>query len=192
MIPEEIKKISLFHERVEQLRANDDFFKNLSFKLRYEEDKGSRLSFEGPDSKSIKAFLVDFRPFILSGEPVNFYHITSILEKSSLTTELKDKVREAHKVWSELLERKETGPVGGLRLKIDSKNLLSEENMNSWINGDYFHLDEDKRTFLERIKQTPFGGLSHFAFLDLLQRLSGILFWLDKQVILEIKKEIGF
>jgi hypothetical protein len=177
------REIKLFHERIERLKLNSDFFVSINFKLSYKDGLGEKTALSGPDLKTIKAFVLDFRPFIANDEPVNFFKVCNIIEKSKTDVDLIKKLREARDAWSKLLEKKERIPMGGLRLKIDSEDLLSEKNLNLWINGEYFHLDEEKKMFLEKIQGTPFELVSKFVFIDLLQRLSGVLFWFDKEVI---------
>jgi hypothetical protein len=185
MEPETIKKLNLFHKRIGRLKENTDFFQSVTLNLNFEQGSGSRVALKGPDAKTIKATLVDFRPFTLNDEPVSFNHICNLVEKSVDELELKNKVREARDVWGKLLQRKQGSPsIGGMKMQIDSTELLSEENFEIWMNTDYFHIGDDKeRNLLERMEQTPFGQLSHFAFIDLVQRMCGILFWFDKQVI---------
>lgn len=185
MKAETAQKLKLFSKRVERLRENKDFFKNVTLKLNFEQGAGSRTALEGPDPKTIKATLVDFRPFTLNDEPANFNHICNLVEKEVGSEEIKRQAREAREIWNKLLQRKHGDTaIGGLKMQIDSKVILSEENFNIWMNTDYFHLGNDtERELLKRMEKTPFGQLSHFAFIDLIQRLSGILFWFDKQVV---------
>jgi len=183
---ETIKKLKLFNNRTARLKENEDFFVNISVNLNFQQSKGTRLTVKGPDSKTTKAYLLDFRPFIANDEPVSFNYICNLIEKESTDDSIKQKAREARTAWNKLLERKEVQPVGGIRLKIDSSNLLSEDNLKMWLNSDYFHLNEEGRELLQRLQLTPLGAISHFALLDLLQRLGGILFWFDKNIIMPI------
>jgi len=180
---ETIKKLKLFNDRITRLRENRDFFVNISVNLNFEKGKGIKLTVKGPDSKTTKAYLLDFRPFIANNEPVNFNHICNLIERESVNNSIKQKARKGRDAWNKLLERKEIQPIGGMRLQIDSRKLLSEDNLKMWFNSDYFHLNGEGRELLQRLQSTPFGAISHFALLDLLQRLGGILFWFDKNVI---------
>ena len=185
MNKETVEKLKLFNKRVERLRENEDFFNDFSMKMSFEKGIGVRTALQGPGPATIKAALVDFRPFTLNDEPANFNHICNLIEKEVDNEDLKKNVREARDVWNKLFQRKQGDmAIGGLKMEVDSKVLLSEENFNIWMNTDYFHLgNESERELLSRMEQTPFGKLSHFAFIDLVQRLSGILFWFDKQVV---------
>lgn len=180
---ETTKKLKLFYERAVRLKENNDFFVNISVNLNYQQDEGVKVSLKGPSLQTVKAFLLDFRPFIANDEPVSFNHVCNLVEQEVSDDSIKEEARKHREVWNKLLERKELRPVGGMRLKIDSKELLSEENLKMWLNSDYFHLDEEGRERLQQMQKTPFGQLSHFALLDLLQRLAGILFSFDQKVI---------
>jgi len=185
-----IKALKLFKKQVNKLRSNQDFFKNLSWSLEYRQGRGVVTRFTSrPDDKSIKSALIDLRPFLLEGEPTNFYRVCNLLYRNLSNQQLKEKVKKARKGWSVILERKRKGPVGGIRLKIGPKDILSEENLNTWLYGEYFHLKQDKIKVLEQMNLTPMKGLSFLLFLDLLQRLSVLVFYLEKQVIDNILNE---
>ncbi len=177
------QKLILFHKRIERLKLNKDFFVSSRVNINYEKDRGTYTSFKGPDTKTVKAFLLDFRPFVLNDEPINFDHISNLVYKTSPDNKVKENTAKAKDGWNKLLERKKSSPVGGLRLQIDGKQLLSQENLDMWLNADYFHLDENKRDLMTRISSNPMGQISYFVFVDLLQRLSQMLFWFDNKVI---------
>lgn len=185
MKKETVEKLKLFNKRVERLRENESFFKDLTLQLSFEKATGVRTVFQGPDPKTIKAALVDFRPLTLNDEPANFNRICNLIEKEVDDQDLRKKAREARDVWNKLFQRKQgDAAIGGLKIQLDSKVILSEENFNIWMNTDYFHLgDDNERELMKRMGQTPFGQLSHFVFIDLVRRLSGILFWFNTQVV---------
>jgi len=181
---EVVAKLALFKKQVAKFRGNRDFFTNLSYSLHYTQGKGVKTRFTNrPDDKTIKAVLLDLRPFLLDTEGTNFYKICNLLFKNISDQSLKDRVARTREAWGVLLERKRKGAVGGIRLKIGSKDVLSEENLNNWLYGQYFHLDNAKRAVLEQMNLTPMGGLSFLLFMDLLQRLSSLIFYLENQVI---------
>lgn len=177
------KKLDLFHKRIQQLKSNSDFFVSSRVDIKYDKGKGIHTVFKGPDIKTVKVFLLDFRPFILNDEPVNFDYISNMAYQLTSDTATKKNIAKSKKTWSDLLERKRETSVGGLRLQIDGQKLLSQENLDMWLNAEFFHLDDDKRDLMERISSNPMGQLSYFIFIDLLQRLSELLFWFDKNVI---------
>jgi len=181
--------LKLFRYQVEKIKSNKDFFTNLHWNLNFSQSKGIKSEFKRPDDKSIKAIVMDFRPFLLEDEPINFYKICNLIYCNISNLKLKDKVKEIRKAWSILLERKKGNTGSGLRLKFGPKDILSEENLNTWLNGEYFHLDKDKRKILEQMNlMPPFRDLSLFQFIDLLQSLSLLIFHLDKEVVEKIIK----
>lgn len=175
-------KLDLFHRRIQQLKQNSDFFVSSHVDIKYDKGKGVHTVFKGPDIKTVKAFLLDFRPFILNDEPVNFDFISNTAYQLASDTTKKN-ITKAKKTWGDLLERKRETSVGGLRLQIDGQKLLSQTNLDMWLNAEFFHLDADKRDLIGRISGNPMGQISYFVFIDLLQRLSELLFWFDKNVV---------
>lgn len=177
------KQLDLFHNRIERLRGNSDFFVNSCVNIKYEKEKGIHTVFKGPDIKTVKAFLLDFRPFILNDEPVNFDYISNLTYKLALDDISRENIAKAKIIWGGLLERKRETSIGGLRLQIDGQKLLSQKNLDMWLNAEFFHLDDDKRDLMGKVISNPMGQLSYFVFIDLLQRLSELLFWFDKNVV---------
>lgn len=177
------EKLDLFHKRIKRLKLNSDFFVSSRVDIKYDKVKGVHNVFKGPDIKTVKAFLLDFRPFILNDEPVNFDFISNMVYQLAPDTITKINIAKAKKTWSSLLERKKGNPVGGLRLQIDGQKLVSQANMDMWLNAEFFHLDYGKRDLIGRISGNPMEQISYFLFIDLLQRLSELLFWFDKNVV---------
>lgn len=177
------KQLDLFHNRLERLRGNTDFFVSSCVNIKYEKGNGIHTVFKGPDIKTVKAFLLDFRPFILNDEPVNFDYISNTAYQLASDITTRENIAKSKKTWGDLLERRRETSIGGLRLQIDGQKLLSQENLDMWLNAEFFHLDDEKRDLMERISSNPMGQLSYFVFVDLLQRLSELLFWFDKNAV---------
>lgn len=178
-----IKILKLFHKRILQLKENDGFLINTRVNLKYSKENGSMAEYVGPDKKTVKAFLVDFRPFVLNDEPVNFDHISNIIIKSISSGSIKEETLKTKKVWNEILDRKENSPTRGMSLQIDGKTLLSNKNLDLWLNANFFHTDEKKQELLTYINNNPLGQISYFLFISLVQDLTQLLFWFDNNVI---------
>ncbi len=180
--------LNLFKRQVDKLRSNKDFFKNLKLVIEGNQKEGAVVEFiKRPDEKSVKSFLIDFRPFYLQSESINFYKICNLLYRNLINKQLKEEIKWAREAWNNLLERKGKGKAGHIRLKLGSKDILSEENLNNWMYGEYFHINKNKRKVLEKIE--PMQGLSLLLLFDLLQRLSLILFYLETHVIDKVLKD---
>ncbi|MDD4938127.1 MAG: hypothetical protein PHX34_03925 [Candidatus Shapirobacteria bacterium] len=178
-----IKKLKLFHKRILQLKENDGFLINTRVNLKSSKENGSTAEYVGPDKKTVKAFLVDFRPFVLNDEPVNFDHISNIIIKSISSGSIKEETLKTKKVWNEILDRKDNSPTRGMSLQIDGKTLLSNKNLDLWLNANFFHTDEKKQELLTYINNNPLGQISYFLFISLVQDLTQLLFWFDNNVI---------
>jgi hypothetical protein len=178
-----IKKLKLFHKRILQLKENDGFLINTRVNLKSSKENGSTAEYVGPDKKTVKAFLVDFRPFVLNDEPVNFDHISNIIIKSISSGSIKEETLKTKKVWNEILDRKDNSPTRGMSLQIDGKTLLSNKNLDLWLNANFFHTDEKKQELLTYINNNQLGQISYFLFISLVQDLTQLLFWFDNNVI---------
>ena len=183
------ESLVLFHERIERLMGNVDFFVNCRVDLKCDKGKGMNSVFNGPDIKTVKAFLVDFRPFFLNKEPINFDNVSNAVYKSISDPVIRGKIADAKKTWDDLLDRKKVTSVGGLMLQINGRKLLSQENLDMWLNAEFFHLGKNKRMLMERINGNLIRPISYFVFIDLLQRLSELLFWFDKNVVSAILED---
>lgn len=190
MEEDKIRKIKLFNERVNRLKENVDFFNDLSMNINAKKDEKVNFKQKGPDKKTIKAFLLDFRVFMLNDEPVNFNHICNLVEKEVTDNELKEKTRKVRDSWNKLLGRKK-GNKGNIVLKVNNKEFLPEEILKTWINSDYFHLNKEGRNLLGESEKSSVGIFSHFILLDLLQRLTALLFWFNENVIEVLIKQIN-
>lgn len=108
-----IKNLQLFHQRIERLRSNKDFFVNLSFSFNYKNGEGTKTIFNSQDQKTIKAFLVDFRPLALTNEIINFNYVSSQIFKSinnkdiEANENLLKALKEPREAWNKLLDKKE-------------------------------------------------------------------------------------
>ena len=100
------KKLKLFNERVNRLKENKDFFVNISISSNFRKVKNTKESFKGPDPKTVKAFLLDFRFFIANKEQINFNHICNLIAKEISNYSIKQKSKKARNAWNKLLHQK--------------------------------------------------------------------------------------
>ena len=182
------ESLRAFHSKAEELRENTDFFKSISVTLKVGGNKGE-VNKNIPDPKTIKALLVDFRPFTLEKEGVNFLIICKIIcdQRNNIDTNLVEKTKEAKKIWIRLLDTGKTNPlVGGIGFNAFGKSFKQGEILDLWLNGKYFHpsdLKKQKYKELEKVSMHPFSDLLEIDFIDTVQRMSGLIFWLDFNVV---------
>jgi len=186
---EVLNDLNLFKSRLEALKENKDFFGEFSYEF---VGKNNSLGMDfsrrmkTPDKKNIKAFLVDIRPFIMPGETINFGRVCNLISKNIKKKEIIDKLENSRKVWNKLNSRKNSGK--GMNLKIGDKELTPAEQLDLWLNAEFFHLDKEKRGLFENMQVPPFVDISYLTVLKLVQNLAGILFYFEKNVIDEILK----
>lgn len=183
-----LESLKAFHRKAQELREHEDFFKKISINLKFGDGKGE-IDRNFPDPKTIKALLVDFRPFTLEKEGVNFLRICKTIcdKRNNVDTLLVDKTNEAKIIWVRLLDTGKTNPlVGGIGFNAFGKNFKQGEILDLWLNGKYFHpSDQKKQKYkeLERVSMHPFSDLLEIDFIDTVQRMSGLIFWLDFNVV---------
>jgi hypothetical protein len=193
-IPEDWEVLRKFRDKARELKDHADFFKNISINFKFG-DISTEINKNIPDYKIIKACLMDFRPFILNEEAINFYRICKLICNSSkgVDQSLIDKTKEAKKAWSSLHDKSHSKPlVGGIGFNAFGKNFKQGEILDMWLNGKYFHpTDQEKKKYkeLERVSVHPFSDLLEIDFIDTVQKMSWIIFWLDFNVIKEILNE---
>mgnify|MGYP001163367077 CR=1 FL=1 len=174
------KILKLFNDKTKELHSNSDFFKNLNVSLNVKVGDNSSIKFSGPDKKTLKAFLLDFRHFYAQKSQINFLRVCNLIAKENLTNkELIEKIEKSRAVWNLLLKRENEIPI-----EINDKKLASGDDLlNLMLNGNFFHLDEEKNNEVTSALNSPAQSFVMFNFLDLIQRLSGIIIWFSKEVV---------
>lgn len=174
-----------FNEQVKKLENEKNFLRNLKCRTSSTQDNGMKVETDFPDGKTVKSFLLDFRPFILNNEEIYFLKICKkLLDKSDdINPTLRNKIVDARNTWLELLRGYHTG---GMALNFNNKELTASKIIDLWLNGHFFHpTDSRKEKYkeLNEMKISPFWEYAYMSFLDLIQRLSLLIIWLNKNVI---------
>jgi len=178
-----LKTLKTFHDGVKKLCSNQSFYTDVSLQLNCKEGEGLIMRSSGPDNHVTKAFILDIRHFIAEESPINFYKICNLIYQNNKNEKILEEVKKCREAWSKILEKKKGSSLGGMRLKIDNDNLTAEHIMDLYFNAEFFHLDETRRDFLEKLRKTPMGPFTFFAFVDLIQKMGQLLFYFDGKVI---------
>lgn len=196
IIPNDVfEVIKIFHKKAIILKSHEDFFVNLSLKVNYKEGQAGEVIFKRPDDKTIKAFLMDFRPFYIQHEQINFLSICKALEfqlRQNDYPKLNDKVKNVRKSWNKLLKRNGDNISGGYQYVMHGKKYNDWEIIELWMNGKYFHPTDKKQQKHKELQQFSFSPLEQMAFMsfiDLVQKMAQLIIWLDKNVAEEFLKE---
>lgn len=174
---DETQKVDHYVSRADALTATrllDGKF-SPGFQINFQQNQPLQVVVNDPDESDLKAFLMDFRHFILQGEPVFIGHIHGICFRKCSEGELRRVMGETYRTWKN--SRKE-GPV---------KFVLNEETMEParlldlWIHGLYFHTDERKFQELQRLiaQGAPF---TRHLFLDYLMTTTSYIVALRNQI----------
>jgi hypothetical protein len=161
-------ELERFVERADRLRHTRLMQKGLSTELSYTFDgRTSPNLIQGqlrqPDEDDLKAFLVDFRPFVLQREPVYVGRVYNQLEQRLTDTDRRDALRISRERW------KNGQGQGGFQFFINERHVTPELAIDLYVNGWYFHDDADKRELLETLMVGHGQVLTRWVFLDALR-----------------------
>jgi hypothetical protein len=158
-----LKQLDLFVERARELSQKKllETWNGSSFTVEFHRDKGLRVETVEPDAEQLEAFLLTFRQFVAKGEPVFFQSVCNAARLCLTDDELRAHVDDAREQWKQALAR------GGLKITFDDREWTPEYVLDLWINGVYFHNDEEKRRTLDGLIPEA-RTLARYAFLDLI------------------------
>jgi hypothetical protein len=112
------------------------------FSFHFEASKGFAYKFPYVDEDDLRSFLLTFRQFVMEKEPVFIRRVHNVAVKHITSDELSEAAREAARGWRDILRS------SGITLNIYGRAITPEYVLDLWINGHYFHNDEQKRTEL--------------------------------------------
>jgi len=103
-----------------------------------------------PPEDAFKAMLLDFRPFYLKGEDVNFRRVSNLVWKH---LQGNDKAREeVARLRTQFDSYSKNPPIS---LQIDDSPLTLEEIIDLWLNAVHFHQDAEKLKTVEKLLDGP-------------------------------------
>jgi len=161
-------ELERFVERADRLRHTRLMQNGLSTELSYKFDiRTSPSLIQGqlrqPNEDDLKAFLLDFRPFVLQREPVYVGRVYDQLERRLTDTERRDALRISRQRW------KHGQGQGGFQVFLNERQVTPELAIDLYVNGWYFHDDPDKRELLEKLTVGHGQILTRWVFLEALR-----------------------
>lgn len=143
------RRLDLFIQRAEELRTSRAVQKGLKnhLEVKWEKTKGLRIEADQPDAEDLRSFLVPFRKFLMSGEPIFLDGMFNLCDLCLTDKELKERVREEREEWKRVRRRP------WISLEIDGERLTPERIADLWINGLIFHDNEAKAQAFERMSK---------------------------------------
>jgi len=121
----------------------------------------------------------------MNNSKYNFGKVCNLIFKNTNKKKIKENVKKAREGWNKISgQKKNNFSYSGISFKIDNNILNDNDNLDAWINGCYFHPDNKKR--FEEVQSSPIlKNISYTKFIDQLQRMTKIIIWFNKKVILE-------
>jgi len=131
-----------------------------SWSINFNHATGLRFTAAEPDEEDLRSFMLDFRQFTMTGEPVHLGRIMNVLERRLTEVDLRDHLSEIRQQWQQAQR-------GVLGLNINDQSYRADRVLDLFVNGYYFHNDPAKRELLQ-----SFGQIGQFlarrSFLDLI------------------------
>ncbi len=162
-----LEKLQLFISRANELHDSRLLLNGFSATLKIKWDHKTGLSHEisEPDEEDLRSFLLTFRHFVSNDEPVFLNKIYNFLHLSLTDDVLKDNLVESRK------HVKQCQKTAGLQLDYNGEVISPEAILNMWINGHYFHNDEDLKKKLDELVDSTLM-IVRYNFLDFLIEVS--------------------
>jgi hypothetical protein len=139
-----VDQLRLFVHRADELRQTRlvrTSGLNCDFSFHFDQ-KSFAYTFPLIDEDDLRSFLLTFRQFVMPGEPVFIRRVHNIACQHITSDELRAAMRGAGKAWSGTLRS------CGFALNIHGRAITPEHVLDLYINGHYFHTDEQKRAEL--------------------------------------------
>jgi hypothetical protein len=182
------KNLELARKKISDIRSNEALFVNLKVTFHWKPDEGDSTNFESfPPKESIKAAAMDIRHFLASGSSINMGALVRYLREQP-ETDL-EKLNKFYKIWREHagLRPSKTAAMGHA-LNMDGEDLTLKMQIDLWMNGELFHLDDQKTDKLERMTFSSFRDQSWVIFVNAIQHLGGLLLYFDHNFLGDDKK----
>ena len=170
----QLKKLLLFKQKICQLQkvsiVKDGF--NVGVDFKYKQEQGLEIKGRFPNEDSVKSLLMSLRFFLNNDEPLFFYKICNILYLGT-NGEIRKEAAQIRKIFSDILHNP---PINFVE---NGKTLSPEKIINLWINGEYFHVDEEKAQTLFDLYNSM-GDFIKYLLLDPLVQIVKLLIYTDR------------
>lgn len=180
------RRLERYVQRVEELRSRRMYRDEAGYKysLNFDSVKGMSVRLDMPDEEDLRSYLVTFRQFISPDEPVFFNGIYNICwNRLESNNRLREKLIEARKDWRQALKN------NGIGLRFNEQELSPEAVADLWINGYYFHNDDDKYATLAGAFDSGLGFIKAH-FMEFLIQATSLIVYLGHIVAYGLKKSL--
>lgn len=177
------KLLEIARKKISEIQSNESLFTDLKVTFHWEPYEDDSTDFESfPRKESIKAAAMDLRHFLAPGSKLNMGALVKYLrEQPEIDLE---KLNKFYKIWRNYagLRPSKTATMG-YALNIDGEYLTLKKQIDLWMNGELFHLDDQKADMLERMAFSSFRDQSWLIFVNTLQHLCGLLIYFDRNFL---------
>jgi len=177
-----VEVLRLFIERAEELRTST--FIQSGFVPHLHAGRSGTVPAETtisePDEDDFRSFLLTYRQFISNDEPIYIYKAFKLCHTHITDPKGRMLLANARKEWRTL----EEGDM--LRLVEKGKEISPTETQDLWINGYYFHNDQDKRKRLNALSD-GFQKAFRYQFLAYVYEATRIILYVADQLTYAFK-----
>lgn len=154
------RRLKRFIQRVHELRMRRmvQEWTGYTYSLNVDSVKGVSVRMEMPDEEDLISFLVVFRQFISEKEPVFLNRIYGIcFKRLEPNNQLREQLIKGRQEWQRALKN------NGIGLQFNEQSYSPEDVAKLWINGHYFHSDDEKYATLAAMFNSSLGFVkAHF------------------------------
>ncbi len=155
---------------------------NVSFNV--DSKKGASMKASFPDEEVLRSFLMTFRQFMAPSEAVHINRVLNICwKKLEPNNKLRDELIEARTSWRKALKN------NGIGLVFNEQELSPERVADLWMNGHYFHNDDDKYKALENMLGYELAFVKAH-FMEFLIQATNIIIYLGHLVAYALKNNL--
>lgn len=156
---EDVHRFLFEADRLRQEPLTNGAF-NVGLTIQFEQMKGLSFQLQHPEERDLRSLLLQLRRFVAQGDPTNLGHVHNVAFRAISSDTLRGYLAHARKAWRDSIGH------GGIRFMFDDQNWTPEYVADLWIDGWYFHANDEKLATLQRLAP-PAEMLSKFMFLDL-------------------------
>ena len=169
--------LDLFIQRARELEQTR-LIKNkpdLNWSMNFNSEGEASFTSQEPDEEDVRSFLLTFRQFVSDNEPIHLYRMHNLLYQRLTDEDLKKYLVDARGA----LKFAEQG--SGITVVHNDVEVTPERLLDLWINGVYFHNDQDKRQVLEDLLLHP-ALMARHRFLSFMLKATQIIFYIGNLI----------
>ncbi len=137
--------LNLFIEKIRELAATSlgqtGIF--VSHRVSYTPD-GVVTKLDQSDEEAVRSFLLTFRQFVAEKEPLFLGRVYGICYRRLEDEVLRDRIKQTREIWASVRRGR------GASIVINGVEFYGDKIFDLWVNGYYFHSDEEYKRILDQ------------------------------------------